>query len=245
MKIKRYQKDDETSYALGAFPSLEILAHRPQAVRAVLVASGTEQNLGVQRLREKAAALGLPLHEDDRTLERLSGKGNVHALCLFEKFERPARLGEGGLHLALHEPSDMGNLGTILRTALGFGARGVHLIRPAADLFAPRVVRASMGAVAALPFSYYTDAAAFLTAVQASGRPLYGFARTEAAASLPRVAFGRDPVLLFGAESSGLPEDILRHATAVAIPQPGPVDSFNLSVAVAIGLYAATQELSG
>lgn len=47
-------------------------------------------------------------------------------------------------HVVLHNPSDVGNVGTILRSALGFGFRDVAIIRPGVDPFDPRVLRASM-----------------------------------------------------------------------------------------------------
>jgi TrmH family RNA methyltransferase len=44
--------------------------------------------------------------------------------------------------------------------------------------------------------------------------------------------------LIFGNEASGLDPDFCEIGTSVSIPQPGPVDSFNLAVAAAIGMYA-------
>lgn len=55
----------------------------------------------------------------------------------------------------LHHPSDSGNLGTILRTALGFGLKNIAIIRPAVDSDDPRVVRASMGAAFSLNIRHF------------------------------------------------------------------------------------------
>ena len=49
----------------------------------------------------------------------------------------------------------MGNLGTIIRTMAGFGFANLVLIRPAADVFDPKTVRASVGTVFRLSFEYF------------------------------------------------------------------------------------------
>lgn len=49
------------------------------------------------------------------------------------------RFDEDSPHIVLHHPSDSGNLGTILRTALGFGLKNIAIIRPAVDSDDPRV----------------------------------------------------------------------------------------------------------
>ena len=52
-------------------------------------------------------------------------------------------------------PSDMGNMGTIIRTGIGFGIRNLAIVEPAVDVFNPRVVRASMGSLFQMNFRYY------------------------------------------------------------------------------------------
>lgn len=60
-----------------------------------------------------------------------------------------------GAHVVLHHISDAGNLGTILRSALGFGYKDIAIIRPATDPFDPHTVRASMGAIFSLRIREY------------------------------------------------------------------------------------------
>ena len=50
-------------------------------------------------------------------------------------------------HLVLVNPSNMGNLGTIIRTAVGFGIYDIAVITPCADVFNPKTVRGSMGSL--------------------------------------------------------------------------------------------------
>ena len=67
----------------------------------------------------------------------------------------------GAVFLALHEIGNPGNLGTIIRTADAAGGAGVVLIGAAADPFDPAAVKASMGALFAVPVARAADPAEF------------------------------------------------------------------------------------
>ena len=124
------------SYAPGIFPSMECLKHRPALVRRLLLHSSAAGREGADKLR---------------ALARISGKENCFAAAVFTKFQDA--LDPSKPHVVLHHPGDSGNLGTILRTALGLGIEDVALIRPCVDLFDPKTVRASMGSLFS-PVSY-------------------------------------------------------------------------------------------
>lgn len=158
-RLEAYSRDLPYSYALGLFPASELMRKRPELVRRLLVASRAEDSEGLRALRALCAAHHVREENADRALSRISGKENCFAAVVFDKFE--GKLNAEGCHLALHHPSDKGNLGTMLRTALGFGYRDIAIIRPAADAFDPHVVRASMGAIFGLNVRYYDDFAAY------------------------------------------------------------------------------------
>ena len=68
------------------------------------------------------------------------------AVCKMPKQELPGRL-EGKHYVLLDGVQDPGNVGTILRTADAFWVDGLFLVNGCADLYSPKTVRASMGAV--------------------------------------------------------------------------------------------------
>ena len=141
-----------------------------------------------------------------------------------------------GCHLALHHPSDKGNLGTMLRTALGFGYRDIAIIRPAADAFDPHVVRASMGAIFGLNVRYYDDFAAYRA--DFPQHMLYPFMLDASVPLDQAVAQKKTPfTLIMGNEGSGLPAEFAAMGQPVRIPHNHEIDSLNLSVAAAIGMY--------
>lgn len=65
-------------------------------------------------------------------------------------------------HVVLVNPGDMGNMGTIIRTMLGFNYSNLTIIKPGVDVFDPRVIRASMGALFNINFEYFDSFSEYL-----------------------------------------------------------------------------------
>jgi TrmH family RNA methyltransferase len=237
--LKRYQKDFAYSYAFGVFSTLELLQQRPACALKVLLDSRGEANAGVDRLRALCAQHGVPVEVDDRAIERLAPRESHYAVGVFAKYAAP--LDDAADHVVLVNPSDMGNLGTIARTLLGFGLPQLALIRPAADLFDPKTVRASMGALFRLSFAYYERFDDYRRAFPA--HHVYPF-MTGAAAPLAEVRCARPCALVFGNESRGLDPAYAAHGTPVRIPITDAIDSLGLPSAVAIAAYAITRTLA-
>ena len=134
----------------------------------------------------------------------------------------------GPLCLALWGVGDPGNVGTIIRSALAFGASSVALGPGCADPWSHKAVRASMGAIFSVPV-----------------------ARVEAVGELPAPAIAlaarrgeplRGPVdavtLVVGAERAGLPEEVLEACERVAhLPIAGASESLNAAIAATVALY--------
>ena len=235
--LKPYHKDFSYSYTLGVFPTLELLQHQPARALKVLLHSRGASNEGVALIRELCAERGIWTEEQDKAVDKLGSRGDTYAVGVFAKFETP--LDGASSHVVLVNPSDMGNLGTIMRTMLGFGVRDLAIIPPAADVFDPRAVRASMGAIFSIRQQTFPTFDAYLT--RYPNHHPYPF-MTDGAVSLPDVQFKRPATLIFGSESAGLAPGFAQIGTAVAIPQSDAVDSLNLAVSVGIALYASSRE---
>ena len=238
--LSPYKADLDYAYAPGIFPAMECLLHRPDCARRVLLHSKAEGTEGAEKLTRLAEQLHVRVEIADKALSRVSGKENCFAAAVFAKFDDA--LAAGRPHVVLHHPSDCGNVGTILRTALGFGVEDVALIRPCVDVFDPRVVRASMGAMFQLRVRTYESFGQY--EAEHPGRMLYPF-MLDGSRSLPDVLAGDVPenwTLIFGNEGSGLPAEFSRMGQPVRIPINDRVDSLNLSIAAAIGIYGFTQK---
>jgi RNA methyltransferase, TrmH family len=232
--LKRYKKDFEHSYTFGVFPTLELLHHRPADVISVLLHSKGERNEGVQKIQQTAAQHRIRTEVNDSAIERISTQENHQAVGVFRKYT-PA-LDAAANHVVLVNPADMGNLGTILRTMLAFGVHDLAIVRPGVDVFDPRAVRASMGALFQVNFAYFDT---FDEYARQFDHALYPFI-TGTANTPHNTRFDAPYALIFGNESAGLDDAFRSVGTPVGIPITDRVDSLNLSIAVGVALYAAS-----
>jgi len=237
--LEAYRRELDYSYAPGLFPSVEALENAPDRVRRLLISGKAGDNETVQRLSGLCAARHIRVETADKALSRLSGKENCYAAAVFEK--RFDRLSDQGNHIMLHQTSDAGNMGTILRTALGFGYRDIAIVRPAVDVFHPHTVRASMGALFSLRVAEFESFDEYRAAYP--GHALYPFMLTGSVGLNEAAANKTSPFcLIFGNEGSGLPEAFAGYGRAVRIPHSDRIDSLNLSIAAAIGMYTFAGE---
>jgi len=127
--------------------------------------------------------------------------------------------------IALDGVQDPGNVGTIVRLAAAFDAAGVLLLPGCADPFGPKAIRSSAGAI-------LNVAVAQITAHEliASALPLFAADASGNAIDPP----SSNAVLVFGNEGAGVSEELLRHATPIAIPMSGRVESLNVASSAAI-----------
>ena len=188
----------------------------------------------MDKLRALCAAQGVREEIAPKALSRILGKENVYAAVVFQK--QAQTLDAAKPHIVLHHPMDEGNLGTIQRTMLGFGFKDLAVIRPAADPFEPRVVRASMGALFSLNVALYHDFAQYRAAHPVHALypfMLDGAMDLDAAAAKKQTPFA----LIFGNEGAGLPPEFQSLGQAVKIRQSAEIDSFNLAVSAAVAMY--------
>lgn len=229
--MKIYKKDDDTSYTLGVFPTIELLKTRPQDVVRVIVHSSIEQNKGYPLILKLCQEHYIHIDVHDKTIDKLSPKNNCFAIAVFRKYVNEI---EEGNHVVLVNPMDMGNMGTIMRTMLGFQYRQLIIIRPSVDVFDPKVIRASMGAIFHLNVKYYQD---FETYYQEYKDHEYYPLMLKGAKNIHQVSTSHVHSLVFGNESSGLDDSYLNYGQSVFIPHSQDIDSLNLSMALGLTLF--------
>ena len=230
--IKPYKKEHEISYVSGAYATIEILKIKPGLVRRVFIHSAYTGRRG---LEEKCNKIGIPVVFGDAAFRRVNQKENAYVLAVFGKYA--CTLDPGRPHIVLANPADMGNLGTILRTMAGFNLTNLAIITPAADIFDPKTIRASMGALFHISFELFGTFDAYRRKYPC--HLCYPFMLNGA--ELPGVlARNCSPLfsLIFGNEATGLGPEYASAGSAVRIPQSAAVDSLNVSVAAGIGMYA-------
>jgi RNA methyltransferase, TrmH family len=178
-----------------------------------------------------AAGSGLPgVEVEAEVLAAASTLGSgTRALAVYEQRWAPAP--SGPLCVYLHGVRDPGNVGTVMRAALAFGAGSVALGAGCADPWSPKAVRAGMGAVFAVPLAR-ADVGELpgerVALAAGEGEPLRGPA-------------AGDVTVLVGAERAGLPVRVRRAADRVAHIPIARGDSLNAAMAATVALYELTR----
>ena len=229
--MKVYKKSDETSYTLGVFPTIELLKIKPEKVVRVVVHSSIEQNRGYPLIKQLCEEHRIHIDVHDATINKLSPKSNCFAIGIFKKYTSEL---EDENHVVLVNPMDMGNMGTIMRTMLGFNYRNLVVIRPAADMYDPKVVRSSMGALFHLNIKYYDTFEEYYN--QYTHHEFYPL-MLKGAKNIHSVTSSNKHSLIFGNESSGLDDSFLNYGQSVFIPHSEFIDSLNLSMALGLTLF--------
>jgi len=143
---------------------------------------------------------------------------------------------EKGRYLVLEGVQDPGNVGTMLRTVDAYDADGMFLLEGCADLYNPKTVRSTMGAIFRREvWSCKLEELNALLAV--SQLPLYGAALRHDTVDVRDVTM-RDCAMLVGSEGRGLSEAALAACDkTVKIPMSERCESLNAAVAAATLLW--------
>ncbi len=186
----------------------------------------------------------------DEVMRRISALANPSpALALVRKpsdsqIDDPSVLSplmkDGGLFLALDSIRDPGNLGTILRIADWFGIKAVFASKDTVDVFNPKVVQATMGAIFRVRL-HYVDLPHTASMIISQGGKVYGtFLDGENMYSLGLETGEKMPVMIvIGNESEGISCEVESLVSDRLYIPPFPVDSpgsesLNAAVATAI-----------
>lgn len=151
------------------------------------------------------------------------------------------------LVIAVENPQNRGNLGTIIRSADAMGAHGVLIIEPGVDLYDPKTVRATMGSLFALPViriespevfqSWQEHARATVSALQVVGTS------PHSPTTIDKFDFTVPTLLVVGNEQSGISERFEMMCDAlISIPMSGSADSLNSAIASSVALYEANRQ---
>ncbi|MEX1158340.1 MAG: RNA methyltransferase [Thermomicrobiales bacterium] len=144
--------------------------------------------------------------------------------------------------VALDGVRDPGNLGTLVRTCAAAGADGLALLRGSVDLYNPKAVRASAGAIFAIPARSYAHLDEVITRCFQE-RPQIVVADSDSETAYDAVNWRVPSLLIIGGEADGVSAEVRTYADlAVRIPMAPGVESLNAAVAGSIIAFEVARQ---
>jgi len=212
---------------------------RPKApvLHAIVSAAGWDE----PRLRELAQSAAEVAVVNAETLGQLGTLESPAPIAFLVPTPERTTVGAGEPTLVLDRLQDPGNVGSVLRSAAAFGFTQAIALVGTAALWAPKVVRAGMGAHFGLRLVEGADDA-MLGELDV---PLFGTS-SHAGQRLDEFALPWPCAWVFGHEGQGVADGVARQCRAMlAIPQPGGGESLNVAAAAAVCLYETARQHGG
>ena len=150
---------------------------------------------------------------------------------------------QGSRMVAMDGVQDPGNVGTIIRTADAAGFDGIILSNQCADVFSPKVLRATMGSIFRMGIRVTDDLPGLLTGLVQQGASVLS-SQLDGEPFYQRSPLNERFVLVIGSEGNGVTDEVKALAThKVKLPMRGGAESLNAAVAAGIMMYELTRDL--
>jgi TrmH family RNA methyltransferase len=238
---QRKHREEQNKYLIeGIRLCEEAIASEAPIEQLLFCRESIDRNERLEALFQSAVQKNIPLqHTNWRAFKGMSDTETpqgVLGVVPIPKWDRETILKSAHPILILDRISDPGNLGMIMRTAEAASCAGIFLTRGSVEVYNPKVVRSTMGAIFRLPtFSMengpdllqeLTQRNFSILAAHVDGTPYH------------QLTIKGPTALVLGNEAFGLDPELLTQATqTVTIPMAAPVESLNVAVASGILLY--------
>ena len=161
-------------------------------------------------------------------------------LIVRQKLSTPQEILSKNILVILDGVKDPGNVGTILRTAEAFDC-GIILLDGAADIFNPKVVRSSMGAIFTITAAKMSREN-FLSLMNLNDFEITAAVLDDTAEKYFCHDFTKKSAVVFGSEAEGVSAEIFHAAKKIFIPMYGAAESLNVATAAAIIISEAVKQ---
>ena len=233
IKINHYKNDSDVSYALGIALVFELIKTAPKLLTRIFLSPGLNKTSEkVEEIISFCKKHNIEIVENSKPFNVLAPKGNTFIIAEFKKEYQKLKNDED--HIVLVNPSDAGNVGTIIRSAIGFNFTNIAIVSPAVDVYNPKSIRASMGAIFHTNIYYYDNIEEYIKEFPNHNR--YAFMLRNAS-EFSKTVIESPFSLIFGNEASGLPDNFADFCKPIKIQQTENIDSLSLPMAATIAMY--------
>lgn len=247
LKLKKY-RDELGLFIVEGVRLVEEAAHSSWLVETCIY---TVEALQQERVRRIIANLKLkncrmiqvPTAIYDKITDTKEPQGIMaivqkHAYQLYDVLASE----EKPFFVVLDEIQDPGNVGTIIRTAAAAGCTGVMLTKGCTDVFASKVVRASMGSIFHVPIFEGLSSGEIISSLAQHKIDILATS-LESSNIYFKVDFNKSLAVVFGNEGNGVSRNLLEHSKdRLYIPLLGRVESLNVAASAAVILYEVVRQ---
>ncbi|AZR73670.1 23S rRNA (guanosine(2251)-2'-O)-methyltransferase RlmB [Anoxybacter fermentans] len=248
LKKKKYREREKMFFIEGVRIIEDALADGAEFVR-VFYSPMLETNSRGMELLFKLREAGVDeILLDDRLFKEVADTETPQGILAILKqpeFELEDLIAKKRLYphiLMLNGIQDPGNLGTIIRTAAGAGWSGVILTKGTVDLYNPKSLRATMGAIYKMPICKVEDLNFVWKKLRTHGYQII-VAALEGKTWHFEVDFSRPTLLVVGNEGNGVEPEVLKSADQlVKIPMAPDAESLNVAIAAGIIIFEGVRQ---
>jgi TrmH family RNA methyltransferase len=240
LKSKKFRKR-ENKFIIEGIKMCKEAIHSDYAMEVLLLHMSSLASIDVEWFFDHCREHDIPVKQiTDKDLATLSDTVNSQGvLGIVNKPETLVELLDMKFLLAVDSGRDPGNVGTIIRTADGFGIDAVLLGADSVDLYNEKVLRSTMGSIFHIPVVENVDLVQQLKILKDGGFTIYS-SEIQGDTDYHRHQYSNRKVIIVGNESRGIASDIAALADVrLRIPLHGQAESLNMSVATGILLSEA------
>ena len=148
-----------------------------------------------------------------------------------------------GLYVTLDGVQDPGNLGTIIRTAVAAGAKGIFLLKGTVDPYNEKCVRSTMSALCNIPIFEDVTLSEFYDFIKDNTIKTY-VTSLENAKPYHTISYSKRTMIILGNEGNGVSREMIEMSDqAITIPMYGDIESLNVSIAAALCMYKVREQI--
>ena len=245
-EIAKYQKQPAYRREAGVFvtegPKM-VWEAPPDKVRTVVVTDRfRREKEGIEERFPAARILTVSEEELGRISDTKTPQGVLAVVERYSYGFDDVFCEKNGVYVLLDSVQDPGNVGTIFRSAEAAGAAGIFLNRSSAEVYGPKVVRSTMGAIFRLPFLIADSLEETVEELKKRSVKVFA-AHLQGSVPYDEADYSGPTAFLVGNESKGLGEEITRRSDErVRIPMLGKTESLNVAMATTILLYEALRQ---
>ena len=157
-------------------------------------------------------------------------------LCVLKYNLTPSSLSGSDNILILDGVSEPGNMGTILRTAEAMGFFDIYITKGSADIYSPKVIRSTMGAIFRLNF-HFADNYNFIDTLKKAGYKIITTALHNSINLDETTVYSKNAIVI-GNEANGVSSTIMEKSDIITrIEMAGNAESLNAAIAAGIVMY--------